>query len=206
MMSAKVIRQLLRRLSAFESERRPTVLLVNICFQSGGWWAWALLISWKIFLILRAQRATEAQNRKLSTLVEQNPSAIVITDLDGVIEYVNPAFLQISGYHRDEVIGQKINLIKSGVTPDEVYRELWETIEAGEVWFRVGFGTKEKMAACLMKRWLFRRCGMRIGCMINYVSVKLNITEKVRLEEEQRRVHLSMKAIVDNLPLGSGAG
>ena len=187
-------------IGAIRKKTQTAVLLINIlssCVVVGV----ALIISWKIFVILRSQRVTEAQNLKLSTLVEQNPSAIVITDLDGVIEYVNPAFLQLTGYSREESIGEKTSIIKSGMTPDAVYKDLWETIEAGKIWFG-RLRNKRKNGTLFDEEVVISPVRDAGGRMINYVSVKLNITDKVELEEEQRRTHLSMKAIVDNLPIG----
>ncbi len=74
------------------------------------------------------------QLRKLSRAVEQSPASVVITDTDGVIEYVNPTFSRITGYALEEVIGHKPSILKSGKTPEETYSELWETILKGEVW------------------------------------------------------------------------
>ena len=161
----------------------------------------ALLISYRIYLILNKQRETEAQNRRLSTLVEQNPSAIVITDLDGTIEYVNPAFLEISGYEYDEIIGKNPRLIKSSQTPKHVFKDLWETITAGKVWSD-RLCNRRKDGSLFYEQVVISPVRDAKGKIINFVSVKLDISKMVTLEEEQRRTHLSMKAIVDNLPLG----
>ena len=161
----------------------------------------ALIISYKIFLILRTKRETDAQNRKLSTLVEQNPSAIVITDLEGTIEYANPAFLKITGYELDEVIGQNPRIIKSELTPDEVVRDLWDTITAGRVWSS-RLCNKRKNGSLFYEQALVSPVRDGAGHITNYVSVKMDITQLVCLEEDQKRAHRSMKTIVDNLPLG----
>ncbi|MEN8241481.1 MAG: PAS domain S-box protein [Chloroflexota bacterium] len=72
--------------------------------------------------------------RKLTRAVEQSASTIVITDLEGSIEFVNPAFSAITGFSPEEAIGENPRILKSGEIPDEVYTELWETISQGEVW------------------------------------------------------------------------
>ena len=66
--------------------------------------------------------------------VEQSLNIVVITDLSGVVEYVNPAFCQLTGYAREEVLGQNVRLMKSGQMPAEVYGELWKTLQAGRDW------------------------------------------------------------------------
>ncbi|MBF0255181.1 MAG: PAS domain S-box protein [Gammaproteobacteria bacterium] len=72
--------------------------------------------------------------RKLVQLVEQNPLAIAITDLKGVVEYVNPAFSGVNGYSADEIQGKAIRRLKSGQTSAALYRDLWQTILEGQVW------------------------------------------------------------------------
>jgi PAS domain S-box-containing protein len=80
------------------------------------------------------RREAEAQLRKLSRAVEQSDSTIVVTDLDGTIEFVNPAFSRSTGYTAHEAIGQNPRILKSGQMPREVYADLWQTITRGHVW------------------------------------------------------------------------
>ncbi len=70
----------------------------------------------------------------LTTAVEQSQLSIVITDINGNIEYINPKFSQITGYSSEEAIGKNLSLIKSGTTPDVDYQQLWETISSGRNW------------------------------------------------------------------------
>ncbi|MBV5308213.1 PAS domain S-box protein [Chromatium okenii] len=72
--------------------------------------------------------------RKLAQVVEQNPLCIVITNVEGRIEHVNPMFTTVTGYTPEEVIGQNPRVLKSGFTPPERYEELWRTIRSGQVW------------------------------------------------------------------------
>jgi len=78
----------------------------------------------------------EFQNElvKLSRAVEQSPSTVVITDLEGNIEYVNPKFCQLTGYSIEEALGQNPRILKSGDQPQEFYKELWDTIRGGNEW------------------------------------------------------------------------
>ena len=80
------------------------------------------------------RKKAENEIRKLSLAVEQNPISIVITDLNGVIEYGNPKVSKISGYTPQELIGKKPDIFKSGETPDDVYKELWTSILLGKDW------------------------------------------------------------------------
>ncbi|NJP04434.1 MAG: PAS domain S-box protein [Chloroflexaceae bacterium] len=80
------------------------------------------------------QLQSEAERRKLQRAVEQSPTSIVITDIDGVIEYVNPKFTQLTGYTFAEARGSNPNILKAGDTAITAYQELWETIKSGRAW------------------------------------------------------------------------
>ena len=83
--------------------------------------------------ITRRKNSEEAL-RKLSRAIEFSSSAVIISNLEGTIEYVNPKFTEITGYSREDAIGQASRLLQSGETPDEVYDELWRTISSGGDW------------------------------------------------------------------------
>ncbi|MBC8342727.1 MAG: PAS domain S-box protein, partial [Bacteroidetes bacterium] len=80
------------------------------------------------------RRSIESENTKLLSAIEQSPVSVVITDVDGIIQYVNPKFTDITGYSRKEVIGQNPRFLKSGTHSDSLYKELWDTILSGKVW------------------------------------------------------------------------
>ncbi|MGD9866000.1 MAG: diguanylate cyclase, partial [Pseudodonghicola sp.] len=83
-----------------------------------------------------ARQREEAENRlsKLSLAVEQSPTAVIITDRSGVIEYVNPRFSQTTGYAAGEVVGRRPSLLKSGYMPATLYSDMWQTVLAGRDW------------------------------------------------------------------------
>lgn len=68
------------------------------------------------------------------SILEQSPVSIVITDVHGSIEYVNPKFCKLTGYRLEEVLGKTPRVLKSGHTSDEEYRQLWQTIQSGQEW------------------------------------------------------------------------
>jgi len=72
---------------------------------------------------------------KFSYVIEQTPISIVITDIDGNIEYVNPHFSTVTGYSLEEALGKNPRILKSEMTPDKTYKELWERITRGEAWY-----------------------------------------------------------------------
>ena len=70
----------------------------------------------------------------LTTTIDQSTVSIVITDRDGCTQYVNPHFCELTGYTVEEAIGENPRILKSGDTPPEFYKDMWETILAGKVW------------------------------------------------------------------------
>ena len=79
------------------------------------------------------QQTAEQSLRKLSRAVEQSADTVVVTDRQGSIAYVYPAFEALTGYHHDEVCGKTPRLLKSGAPAPEIYQEMWKTILAGNV-------------------------------------------------------------------------
>ncbi len=80
------------------------------------------------------RKFAEEERYRLQMVIEQAPICVVITDINGVIEYVNPAFEQVSGYSYSDAVGQNPRILKSNETPNEIFTELWQTVTAGKVW------------------------------------------------------------------------
>jgi len=93
---------------------------------------------------ITARRQAEEELRKLSQAVKQSPVAVIITTPDGIIDYVNPGFTEITGYPAAEAQGQNPRLLKSGQKSPEEYKQLWETITAGRVWQGVFYNNRKE--------------------------------------------------------------
>lgn len=81
-----------------------------------------------------SHRLTSENLNKLSQAIEQSPVSIMITDLDGNIEYVNPQLCRITGYTEEELIGQNPRILKSGQTPEIQFKNMWNAITSGQSW------------------------------------------------------------------------
>jgi PAS domain S-box-containing protein len=137
------------------------------------------------------RKEAEQALRKLYLAVEQSPESIVITDLNARIEYVNAAFIQNTGYQRDEVIGQNPRMLHSGDTPREIYAELWRALKSGRSW-KGEFRNRRKDGSDYVEFAHVAPIRQPDGNISHYVAVKEDITEKKRLAEEleQHRHHL----------------
>ncbi len=137
------------------------------------------------------RKRAEDQLRKLSLAVEQSPESIVITDLEGRIEYVNEAFVRATGFERHEVIGDNPRVLQSGKTPGETYRSMWATLQRGETW-RGEFINRRKDDGEYDEMAIISPLRQPDGSISHYVAVKADVTEKKRLRAEldRHREHL----------------
>jgi len=137
-------------------------------------------------------RAQEEIN-KLSTAIEQIPISVVLTDINGNIEYVNPHFSKVTGYARKEVMGQNPRILKSGEQPKEFYKNLWQTITAGKVWYGQ-FRNKKKDGALFWEEATISPVLNDQGAISHFLAVKEDVTEKKRLNQELNQAQ-KMEAI-----------
>ena len=130
-----------------------------------------------------ARARLDEDRRRLSTGIEQTAESIIITDTEGRALYVNPAFERITGYSRNEVIGRRLNILKSGKRGPEFYRKLWKTIKAGEVW-QGRFINKKKDGTLYTDEATITPVRDESGVIVNYVSVQRDVTRELQLEEQ----------------------
>ncbi|MFZ5515031.1 MAG: response regulator [Candidatus Zhuqueibacterota bacterium] len=129
------------------------------------------------------RRRTEAQLARLASVVEQASESIVIVDLNGDIEYVNPNFERLTGYTAAEVLGKNPKILKSGAQPESYYRDLWQTISSGKTWFGI-FQNKRKDGVLFFEDAVIFPIKNQQGVIINYAAVKRDITSEKLLEEQ----------------------
>ncbi|HEX2868253.1 MAG TPA: PAS domain S-box protein [Ignavibacteriales bacterium] len=143
----------------------------------------------------------EDQLMKLSVAVEQSPVSIIITDLKGIVEYVNPKFCDSSGYSRQEVVGKSIRMLRSGKGSKETYMQLWEEITAGNVWTGEILNRK-KNSDLYWEESVVSPIKNSAGLITNFIGITKDITEeknaKIKLKESEER----FRAIFENSPLG----
>ncbi len=129
------------------------------------------------------RKEAEGSVRKLSTAVEQSPSVVVITDTEGIVEYVNPTFTKLTGYSSAEAIGQKSNILKSGEQDSEFYKEMWKIVDSGKVW-RGQFHNKKKNKELFWEAASISAIKNESGDVINYIKIGEDITQQKIAETE----------------------
>lgn len=149
---------------------------------------------------IAARQRAEETLRKFSRAVEQSASTVVITNIHGNIEYVNPKFTQLTGYTPEEVIGKNPRLLKSGQTPPEEYSRLWETICSGGEW-RGEFLNKKKNGELYWELATISPITSSEGVITHFIAVKEDITERKRVEEALRQVNETLRAVIETSPL-----
>jgi two-component system cell cycle sensor histidine kinase/response regulator CckA len=134
------------------------------------------------------QRLAEEQFYRLSRAVEQSPVAIVITDLDGGPQYVNPKYTEVSGRTLEDILDRKIEVLRDGHPDEESYRKFWETVRAGGEW-RGELSTRRPDGSIVWE-------SVKVSCMRNpageiqnLLCLREDITSRKTLESELRQAH-----------------
>lgn len=129
------------------------------------------------------QKLAQEKILKLSKGIEQSSATIVITDLNGNIEYVNPAFTATSGYSEEEAIGQNPRVLKSGNMEPAVYIDLWKTISSGNVW-RGELQNRKKDGSPYWEWVTIASIKNDKELITNYIAIKEDITERKEMQAE----------------------
>ncbi len=141
-----------------------------------------------VAVVTDISRRKQAQRElaRLATVVEQATEGILITESDGTISYANPAFIAISGFNREEIVGHSIRTMKCEKHDDSFYRNIWNTVMAGHVWKgRIFNQTKEGKLREFEST--FSPIRDSSGEIINFVSINRDATQERSLEAQLRQ-------------------
>ena len=151
---------------------------------------------------IEVRKKTEINLKKLSTAVEQSPALITITDLNGNIEYVNPKFIETSGYTFEEIKGKKTNFLKSGEHTPEFYQNLWNTILAGNV-FRCEICNKKKDGTLFWESAIISSIKNDKGNIRNFLQVAEDITQKKQITSALQKSEENLQKAQQIAKIGS---
>jgi PAS domain S-box-containing protein len=153
------------------------------------------------------RKRVELEMLRLSTAIEQSPDAVLITDVDGSIEYVNPAFVDLSGYTREEALGRNPRFLKSGVQGVAFYAAMWSTLKSGHC-FAGEFTNRRKDGSLFQEEAVISPVRDAEGTTRSFVAIKRNVTrERATAATLSRLAHerALVAASLAELAVGSSA-
>lgn len=162
-------------------------LAVNLCDLSNG--------SVKLALCCRDVTEVRRQGdelRRLWRAIEQSASTVLITDANGIIQYINPSFSRLTGYSEEEVVGKNPRIIQSGQTPKERYRELWGAISSGGMW-QGNIQNRRKNGELFWSCLSISAVKDGDGKITHYVAVENDVTAAKHFEEELTRANTELQ-------------
>jgi PAS domain S-box-containing protein len=152
-----------------------------------------------IAIRMRAEQALRQSEERFHEIFEQATDGIVITDIQGKFKLVNPAFLAMTGYSKEEVLGQSPRLLKSGLMPADFSRVLWKTILAGQLWQGEVINRRKDGTLYTeeMRIAPFRDAN---GETTGYIAIKHDVTERRRAVEALRGSEERFRNMADSFP------
>ena len=129
------------------------------------------------------RKRAEEERLRLSTAIEQSAEAVMISDTEGIIRYVNPAFCTVSGYSREEAVGRRTNLLRSGQHDEQFYENLWKTITSGQTW-RGELENRRKDGCPLPMEASITPVREPRGGIISFICIAQDISERRTLEHQ----------------------
>ena len=152
----------------------------------------------KLLAEIEARKYTQKELNKLSMAVEQSPSSVMITDLNGIIEYVNPRYLEVTGYSASEIIGRNTKILQDSVNSSDIYADVQNQLDAENRWFGEIAQKRKNGDECieLTKIGLLRDEG---GIAINYIFMTEDITDRKKSERQIEYSKLMLECVLNTV-------
>jgi PAS domain S-box-containing protein len=175
----------------------PVVLSGNIIQRNGEKYIWSSVED------ITDRKKAEAILIKLYTAINSSKASIVITDIDGNIEFANPYFTELTSYSEDEYLGKNPRVLKSGIHSDEYYKALWNTIKSGNTW-EGEFCNRKKNGELYWEKSIITPIRNEKEEIINFVAVKSDIShekkhehlDEITLEIYEKSEYLSVEEVL----------
>lgn len=147
---------------------------------------------------ISVRKKASSEIKLLSTAVNQSANSIVITDVQGKIEFTNPKFSEVTGFSAKEVLGKNTNILKSGLHDNDFYKHLWETILKGKTW-QGQFQNKSKNGTLIWEQTTITPIKNDLGIITNFLGIKEDITEQKKSEIDLKAAYAKIKEKEDYL-------
>ncbi len=158
------------------------------CDLTGPCLALAILRAIETYCTRKKTSASRTTIEKLQRAVEQSRDLVMITDQAGAIEYVNPAFENLTGYTRQQVMGQALGILKSDQQPGELYEEMWDTVLSGNVFRGIVMDRKKNGETFIVEKVMTPLVDER-SRITHFISTARDITDRRKLEAELQQLH-----------------
>lgn len=153
-----------------------------------------------IYEDITEHKLAEQKLRTLYTVVEQSPISVIVTNADARIEYVNPHFSAVTGYSEQDAIGQNPSMLQSGLTPRHTYPELWNEISNGRGWHGELIN-RRKNGEIYWDETHIAPVRNENGALTHFVGVKIDITQRKKIEEALKESEQRYHFMFNNNPL-----
>jgi diguanylate cyclase (GGDEF)-like protein/PAS domain S-box-containing protein len=153
-----------------------------------------------IYEDITERKQAEEKLHTLYTAIEQSPISVIITSVDANIEYVNPHFAAVTGYSVKEAIGENPRMLQSGLTPREIYLELWDKLTSGQVWHGELIN-KRKNGEMYWEETHISPIKNGSGVLTHYVAAKVDITQRKQNEAALRQSEERFRFMLENSPI-----
>jgi len=153
------------------------------------------------FRDITERKRTEEQLRVQATALDAAANAIMITDHNGTIQSVNPAFTALTGYTAQEAVGQNPRILKGGNHDEAFYRNLWQTISSGRVWSGE-LTNRRKDGSLYAEEMTITPLRNAEGVIARYIAIKRDITERKEIEAQMERLRTEHALILNSIGEG----
>ncbi len=173
--------------NVFESRhRRRDGSIYDVEISASCAWVGGEPLVFAVCRDITERKRIDAERERLLAAIEQSGEMVVTTLPDGTIEYVNPAFEQITGYTRSEAVGRNPRILKSGKHDKAFYGRIWETLAEGRTW-QGRMVNRRKDGSLYTEESTISPVRDRRGKVVNYVAVKRDVSRELELEEQYRQ-------------------
>ncbi len=155
------------------------------------------LIMYGVHIDLSVTKANEERLHILEQAIESSPTSAVITNAEGIIQYVNPMFTKMTGYTAEEAIGNTPRVLKSGYHSPSYYKQLWDVIKSGKIW-RGEFYNKRKDGSYYWELASIAPILDNKNRVTHYVATKYDISEKKRYEVKLQEYNKQLESDVSD--------